>query len=116
MPDNDGSAPLCHPRACPAGPSASQKVLRRGWMPGSSPGMTSQLLVLGRLRLRALEEVDEHRGHLAFLRRLDLRRDEIDVEVAGAEVVELAPWDHAMRGHGDAVAEGKVVAGYDAVR
>src|SRR6266852_4012766 len=70
----------------------------------------------GRLRLRAREEADKDRGHLGFLGGPILGRDEIDVEVAGKEIVQLAARDHAMRGLGDRVVVGLVVAGDDAGR
>src|SRR4029453_8317855 len=70
----------------------------------------------GRLGFSAREEVDEDLRHLRLLGRPVLGRDEIDIDIAGEEIVELAPRDHAMRCRGDGMAVGLVVAGDDAGR
>src|SRR5262249_11138086 len=63
-----------------------------------------------------LRKATEHRGHRGFLRSPVLGRNEIDVEVAGKEGVELAAWNHAMCRLADGVVMRLVVAGNDAGR
>jgi hypothetical protein len=64
----------------------------------------------------AREEIRKHLRHRGFPRRPVLLRHEIDVEVAGKEVVELAARNHAVRSLGDGVVVGPVIARNDAGR
>src|SRR6516225_2835986 len=60
------------------------------------------------------EKIGKHQSNLHLLVRPILRRHQIDIEVAGKEVEEFAMRDRPVRGLGDGVAVGLVVAGDDA--
>ena len=64
---------------------------------------------LGRLGLRAREKAGEGPRHLAFLAGPVLGWNEIDVEIAGKEIMQLAAPDHAVGGVGDGVIVGQSV-------
>jgi hypothetical protein len=68
-----------------------------------------QCAALGRLGLRAREKAGEDARHLALLGGPVLGWDEIDIEVAGKEIMQLAAWNHAVGGLADRMIMSQIV-------
>ena len=89
-----------------AGAAVASRVSRRvaGLQRSCGPnGRNLRSTALGRLGLRAREKAGEDPRHLAFLGGPVLGWNEIDVEIAGKEIMQLAAPDHAVGGLGDGV-------------